>query len=272
MKRGSVRRSQGEFRDPATEIRANHQGRRSRGTTRPPLWRQGSTPSTRLRDSRTDMAPAIAETAYVDPGAEIDEGVEIGPYCVVGPDVKIGRGTRLIAHVCLLGVVEMGQHNVVSPFTVIGGEPQDVLLPRRPDPGRDRRPQRHPRRRDDQPGDREGRRDHPPGQPQLPDGHRPRRPRLQARRPDHHRQRDHARRPRPRRVARQHQRRGRGPPLRHHRGLQLRRRPVADHPRRPPVHAGRRQPVQGPLHQRRRPEAERRHGRGDRRASTRPTA
>ena len=30
------------------------------------------------------------------------EGVEIGPYCVVGPDVKIGRNTRLIAHVCRL--------------------------------------------------------------------------------------------------------------------------------------------------------------------------
>ena len=39
--------------------------------------------------------------------------------------------------------------------------------------------------------------------------------------------------------------------------LQLRRRPVADLPRRAPVHARRRQPVEGPLHQRRRPEAAR---------------
>ncbi len=72
------------------------------------------------------MATLIAETAYVDPRAEIGDGVEIGPYCVVGPDVKIGRDTRLIAHVCLLGLVEMGESNVISPFTVIGGEPQDV--------------------------------------------------------------------------------------------------------------------------------------------------
>ena len=72
------------------------------------------------------MATLIADTAFVDPRAEIAEGVEIGPYCVVGPDVKIGRNTRLIAHVCLLGLVEMGESNVVSPFAVIGGEPQDV--------------------------------------------------------------------------------------------------------------------------------------------------
>jgi UDP-N-acetylglucosamine acyltransferase len=72
------------------------------------------------------MASLIAETAAVDPRAEIADGVEIGPYCVVGPDVKIGRNTRLIAHVCLLGWVEMGESNVVSPFTVIGGDPQDV--------------------------------------------------------------------------------------------------------------------------------------------------
>jgi len=72
------------------------------------------------------MALQIADTASVDPRAEIAEGVEIGPFCVVGPDVKIGRGTRLIAHVCLLGVVEIGEGNVVSPFTVIGGAPQDV--------------------------------------------------------------------------------------------------------------------------------------------------
>src|SRR3954468_11572655 len=72
------------------------------------------------------MAALIAETAAVDPRAEIAEGVEIGPYCVVGPDVKIGRNTRLIAHVCLLGIVEMGESNVISPFSVIGGEPQDV--------------------------------------------------------------------------------------------------------------------------------------------------
>lgn len=72
------------------------------------------------------MATLIADTACVDPRAELADDVEVGPYCVVGPDVRIGKGTRLVAHACLLGVVDMGAHNVVSPFVVIGGDPQDV--------------------------------------------------------------------------------------------------------------------------------------------------
>src|SRR3954447_12323211 len=83
-------------------------------------------PAYHLMDKRYPMATLIAESAAVDPRAEIAEGVEIGPYCVVGPDARIGRGTRLIAHVCVLGVVEIGEENVISPFSTIGGDPQDV--------------------------------------------------------------------------------------------------------------------------------------------------
>jgi UDP-N-acetylglucosamine acyltransferase len=72
------------------------------------------------------MAIVIAETACIDPRAEIAEEVEIGPYCVVGPDVKIGRGTRLLSHVCVSGQTTLGEGNIVHPFAVIGGEPQDV--------------------------------------------------------------------------------------------------------------------------------------------------
>jgi UDP-N-acetylglucosamine acyltransferase len=72
------------------------------------------------------MAISIADTAVVDPRAEIEDDAEIGPYCVVGPDVKIGRGTRLIAHVCVRGHTTIGAFNVLHPFCVIGGEPQDV--------------------------------------------------------------------------------------------------------------------------------------------------
>jgi UDP-N-acetylglucosamine acyltransferase len=72
------------------------------------------------------MATLIADTACVDPRAEIDDDVEIGPYCVVGPEVSIGKGTRLIAHVCVLGRTAIGRENVIHPFAVIGGEPQDV--------------------------------------------------------------------------------------------------------------------------------------------------
>ncbi len=72
------------------------------------------------------MATVIADTAHVDPRAEIADEVEIGPYCVIGPEARIGRGCRLIAHVCVLGRVELGEDNVVHPNAVLGGEPQDL--------------------------------------------------------------------------------------------------------------------------------------------------
>lgn len=68
------------------------------------------------------MAMQIADTATVDPRAELADGVEIGPYCVVGPDVRIGRGTRLVSHVCLFGRTRIGVHNVLAPFSVVGAE------------------------------------------------------------------------------------------------------------------------------------------------------
>jgi UDP-N-acetylglucosamine acyltransferase len=72
------------------------------------------------------MSTLIADTACVDPRAEIADDVEIGPYCVIGPDAKIGRGTRLVAHICVLGVTTIGEDNVIHPFANIGGEPQDL--------------------------------------------------------------------------------------------------------------------------------------------------
>ncbi|HEV3163979.1 MAG TPA: acyl-ACP--UDP-N-acetylglucosamine O-acyltransferase [Isosphaeraceae bacterium] len=71
------------------------------------------------------MATLIADTACVDPRAELADDVEIGPYCIVGPDARIGRGTRLIGHVCLLGNTSLGEHNTLHPFCVVGGDPQD---------------------------------------------------------------------------------------------------------------------------------------------------
>jgi UDP-N-acetylglucosamine acyltransferase len=72
------------------------------------------------------MATLIADTACVDPRAEIADDVEIGPYCVVGPEVRIGRGTRLISHVCIMGIATLGEHNTLWPFCVVGGDPQDL--------------------------------------------------------------------------------------------------------------------------------------------------
>ncbi len=72
------------------------------------------------------MTTQVAETAVIDPRAEIDVDVEIGPFCIIGPDVRIGRGTRLENHVTIMGHVALGVHNHVYPGAVIGGAPQDL--------------------------------------------------------------------------------------------------------------------------------------------------
>jgi len=72
------------------------------------------------------MTTRIAESAWVDPRAEIDVGVEIGPFSTIGPHVQIGRGTRLLNSVTVMGRVTIGRDNVLYPNVVIGGEPQDI--------------------------------------------------------------------------------------------------------------------------------------------------
>jgi UDP-N-acetylglucosamine acyltransferase len=72
------------------------------------------------------MPPKIDATAVVDSRAELAVNVEIGPFCVVGPSVTIGSGTRLLNNVTLMGRVTLGSDNLVFPYTVIGGDPQDL--------------------------------------------------------------------------------------------------------------------------------------------------
>lgn len=72
------------------------------------------------------MATQIADNASVHPAADIDDDVQIGPFSVVGPDVRIGKGTRLVSSVTVLGRVTIGRDNTIYPNAVIGGEPQDI--------------------------------------------------------------------------------------------------------------------------------------------------
>ena len=72
------------------------------------------------------MATYIAENVSIDPRAQIDEDVDIGPFCVIGPEARIGRGTKLLNSVTLMGDVTLGCHNRVYPGVVLGGEPQDI--------------------------------------------------------------------------------------------------------------------------------------------------
>lgn len=68
---------------------------------------------------------SIHPTAIVDPSAEVHADVEIGPYVVVDGPVKIGRGTRIMAHAYLTGWTEVGEDNEIHPGAVLGDAPQD---------------------------------------------------------------------------------------------------------------------------------------------------
>ncbi|MCL2778350.1 MAG: acyl-ACP--UDP-N-acetylglucosamine O-acyltransferase [Polyangiaceae bacterium] len=67
---------------------------------------------------------SIHPTAIVDAHAELADDVVVGPYCVVGAGVRVGRGTELLSHVVVTGIVTLGECNVIHPFAVLGGEPQ----------------------------------------------------------------------------------------------------------------------------------------------------
>lgn len=68
----------------------------------------------------------IHPTAQVHREAKIDSSVEIGPWCTIGPHVQIARGTKLVSHVVLDGWTEIGEENVIYPFSVLGAVPQDL--------------------------------------------------------------------------------------------------------------------------------------------------
>lgn len=68
----------------------------------------------------------IHPTAIIDPRAEIHPEAEIGPYVVIDGAVKVGSGTKAMAHTYLTGWTEIGEDNVIHMGAVIGHEPQDV--------------------------------------------------------------------------------------------------------------------------------------------------
>ena len=68
---------------------------------------------------------AIHVTAVVDSRAEIHDEAEIGPYVVIDGPVKIGRGTRVMAHAFLTGWTEIGEDNQIHAGVALGDAPQD---------------------------------------------------------------------------------------------------------------------------------------------------
>ncbi len=75
----------------------------------------------------TRTAPArIHPTSVVGAEVELAAGVEVGPLCILDGKIRVGARTRLIGHVTVLGVTELGADNVLHPGAVIGDEPQDL--------------------------------------------------------------------------------------------------------------------------------------------------
>ncbi|HEX4117184.1 MAG TPA: acyl-ACP--UDP-N-acetylglucosamine O-acyltransferase [Rhizomicrobium sp.] len=66
----------------------------------------------------------IHPTALVEDGARLGAGVEIGPFCLVGSRVTLNDGVRLLSHVVVKGVTELGARTVAHPGAVLGGESQ----------------------------------------------------------------------------------------------------------------------------------------------------
>lgn len=69
---------------------------------------------------------AIHPTAIVDSKAKIGKDVEIGPYCIIGPDATIRDGARLMSHVVVDGITDIGAKCTIFPFAVLGTITQDL--------------------------------------------------------------------------------------------------------------------------------------------------
>ena len=70
------------------------------------------------------MTVHIHPTALVDPKAELAASVEVGPYCIVGPGAILHEGVRLVSHVVIEGLTEIGTETAVHSFALLGGAPQ----------------------------------------------------------------------------------------------------------------------------------------------------
>lgn len=68
----------------------------------------------------------IHPTAQLAEDVVLGKDVVIGPYCVIGPRVELGDGCVLHSHVVIQRDTRMGAGNQVHPFTLLGGDPQDL--------------------------------------------------------------------------------------------------------------------------------------------------
>lgn len=68
----------------------------------------------------------IHPTAIIHPKASVPASCQIGPFCTVGEHVVLGESCVFISHVVVDGHTQMGQGNIVYPFSTIGLRTQDL--------------------------------------------------------------------------------------------------------------------------------------------------
>ncbi len=68
----------------------------------------------------------IHPTAIIHEGATLGENCIIGPYCQIGKDVVLGKDNVLASNVIIDGHTMLGDGNKISPYAVLGTDPQDL--------------------------------------------------------------------------------------------------------------------------------------------------
>ena len=71
------------------------------------------------------MSQIIHPTALVDPAAQLGVDVEIGPFSIIGPRVVLSDRVRVMSHVTVAGLTELGADSVLYPGVHLGHPPQD---------------------------------------------------------------------------------------------------------------------------------------------------
>lgn len=68
----------------------------------------------------------IHRTAIIEDGAIVGDNVDIGPFCHVGGAVSIGANSRLMSHVVMEGLTEVGEGATIFHHAIIGAAPQNA--------------------------------------------------------------------------------------------------------------------------------------------------
>lgn len=74
----------------------------------------------------------IHPTAVVQDGAVIGDGCSIGAYCNIGAHVVLGENNKLLSNVIIDGHTTIGDGNKISPYAVLGTDPQDLKFKNEP--------------------------------------------------------------------------------------------------------------------------------------------